>query len=90
MYEIKTFICLVDGFRRSSRKRNTAGRYLVGAKTAKEAEKLLRAKIKFGSIKVYYVATKPENPMEYKQICFDPAVYGYREVMSALAPRPKN
>lgn len=54
MKQIKNFILLVDSHRRPSRQRNTAGRYRVGAKSAKEAIKLLRAKIGFGSIVVYY------------------------------------
>lgn len=50
--EIKTYILIVDGYRRPERKQNTAGRYRVGAKTPKEAVKLLKNKIKFGSITV--------------------------------------
>ena len=38
----KNYICIVDGYRRPGRRRNTAGRYRVGAKTAAEAKKLLQ------------------------------------------------
>lgn len=54
MKPVKNYILLVDHRRRPSRKRNTAGRYRVGAKTPDEAVILLRAQIGFGSIKVYY------------------------------------
>lgn len=37
--ESKNYICIVDGYRRPGRQRNTAGRYRVGAKTAAEAKK---------------------------------------------------
>lgn len=50
----KNYILIVDGHRRPSRQRNTSGRYRVGAKTPKEAVRLLREKIGFGSIQVYY------------------------------------
>lgn len=51
---VNNYILLVDNYRRQERKRNTAGRYRVGAKSEKEAVKLLRDKIGFGSIQVYY------------------------------------
>jgi len=50
----KNYILLVDYYRRLSRQRNTAGRYRVCAKTPEEAIELLREKIGFGSIQVYY------------------------------------
>lgn len=50
----KTFVCLVDNYRRSSRQRNTKGRYLVGAKNEKQAKDLLQKTIGFGSVQVYY------------------------------------
>lgn len=49
---VKTYVLLVDWYRRPERQRNTAGSYLVGAKTPKEAAKLLKQKIKFGSVQV--------------------------------------
>lgn len=52
---INNYICLVDSYRRPSRKRNTAGRYRVGAKSETEAKRLLQAAIGFGSVMVYMV-----------------------------------
>lgn len=54
----RTFVCLVDNYRRPSRRRNTAGRYLVGAKDEKEAKELLQKAVKFGSVQVYYEVEK--------------------------------
>ena len=72
MKEINNYILLVDNHRRPSRQRNTAGRYRVGAKTENEAIELLRDKIKFGSIQVYYKCNpeneKPENMIGYKEV----------------------
>lgn len=53
MKPIRQAIVLVDAYRRPSRRRNTAGRYRVGAKTEKEAEELVRTTIGFGSVKFY-------------------------------------
>lgn len=50
----KNYIVLVDSYRRSSRCRNTKGRYRVGAKNPKEARKLVQQSIGFGSAIVYY------------------------------------
>lgn len=58
---VKNYICIVDGYRRPSRKRNTAGRYRVGAKTEAEAKKQLQQAIGFGSIQVYYEDTNPKT-----------------------------
>lgn len=51
-------------------KRNTAGRYRVGAKTEKEAEELVRAAIGFGSVKFYYWEKEdsPHPKVEYKEV----------------------
>lgn len=54
MKKVRQAIVLVDAYRRSNRRRNTAGRYRVGAKTEKEAEELVRTAIGFGSVKFYY------------------------------------
>ena len=54
MRKVRQAIVLVDAYRRPGRRRNTAGRYRVGAKTEKEAEELVRAAIGFGSVKFYY------------------------------------
>ena len=70
MKPIKQAIVLVDAYRGPSRRRNTAGRYRVGAKTEKEAEELVRAAIGFGSVEFYYW----ENPdsthqkVKYKEV----------------------
>lgn len=56
MKKVEQFVFYVDGHRRPSRQRNTKGRYRVAAKTPKEAEKLLREKIRFGSIQYFGTA----------------------------------
>lgn len=64
MKNINTYIVLVDShrpFRLGSR--NSAGRYRVGAKSEKEAEEILREKIKFGSIRVYYKCSSDDLPV---------------------------
>lgn len=70
MKEIKQAIVLVDAYRDRNRRRNTAGRYRVGAKTEKEAEELVRAIIGFGSVKFYYWdredSTRPK--VKYKEV----------------------
>ena len=86
MKTVNTYVCLVDNYRRPSRQRNTAGRYLVGAKTEKEAKKLLQRAIGFGSVQVYYKAfpSGKENridiPMKYKEIKRVVAGYTMEEV----------
>ena len=70
MKTIKQAIVLVDDHRRPGRRRNTEGRYRVGAKTEKEAEELVRAAIGFGSVKFYYWeredSTHPK--VKYKEV----------------------
>ena len=70
MKEIRQAIVLVDAYRRPSRRRNTAGRYRVGAKTEREAEELVRAAVGFGSVKFYYWeredSTHPK--VKYKEV----------------------
>lgn len=88
MKVVHTYVCLVDGFRNGEifrdkkdklYDRNTKERYLVGAKTEKEAISLLREAIGFGSIQVYYRATNDSGEiksvyqdtdvkMEYKRV----------------------
>ena len=71
MKTVNNYILLVDNYRRPSRQRNTAGRYRVAAKNPNEAILLLREKIKFGSIQVYYVCNpEADNSewLEYKQV----------------------
>ena len=70
MKAIKQAIVLVDAYRRPNRRRNTAGRYRVGAKTEKEAEALVRVVVGFGSVKFYYWesenSTRPK--VKYKEV----------------------
>ena len=70
MKEIKQAIVLVDAYRRPSRRRNTAGRYRVGAKTEKEAEQLVQKVIGFGSVQFYYweTDTPSDKKVAYKQV----------------------
>lgn len=63
----KQYICLVDSYRRPSRKRNTAGRYQVGARDEKEARKFLKDRIGFGSIVVLCVDETPEKILQLGQ-----------------------
>ena len=50
-----TYVVLVDWHNKY--KHNTAGRYLVGANSEKEAKEMLQKAIGFGSVQVYYRAT---------------------------------
>lgn len=77
MKPIKNYILLVDRHRdfrsKYMKPRNTAGRYRVGAKTPKEAVELLREKIGFGSIIVYYECNehtedKSDHFVSYKTV----------------------
>lgn len=69
MKPVKNYILLVDAHRRPSRQRNTAGRYRVAAKTPDEAVSLLREKIGFGSIQVYYECKSDEKlNVPYKSV----------------------
>ena len=88
MREVRQAIVLVDAFRRPSRRRNTAGRYRVGAKTEKEAEQLVQKAIGFGSVKFYYWEsnTPPERKAAYKQVVVDTATNGNGEVRHACSP----
>ena len=70
MKTVKQAIVLVDTYRRPSRRRNTAGRYRVGAKTEKEAEELVRAVIGFGSVQFYYWESEDSThqKVKYKEV----------------------
>ena len=69
MKEIKQAIVLVDNYRRPSRRRNTSGRYRVGAKTEKEAVELVRKVIGFGSPLFYYWDNSEySKPVKYKEV----------------------
>lgn len=95
MKPVKNYILLVDAYRRPSRQRNTAGRYRVGAKTPQEAVKLLRDKIKFGSIQVYYCVddtnSDPKNRQKvgYKEVVKEISCPHYQQIkpVSAIAPQ---
>ena len=88
MKPVENYILLVDQHRRPSRQRNTQGRYRVGAKSEKQAVALLREKIKFGSIQVYYKVMKPDHyAVGYKEIIKDHCKT--EPVRSAIDPIPK-
>lgn len=56
-----TYIVLVDSHRGwDCWKRQTQGRYRVGAKSPEDAEEILRKRIGFGSIRTYY-KTNPDD-----------------------------
>lgn len=59
-YPTRQYVCLVDTYRRPSRRRNTAGRYQVGARNKKEAKRFLQKLIGFGSIIVCNEVQTPE------------------------------
>lgn len=88
---VKNYILLVDNHRSPARQRNTAGRYRVGAKTPDEAVKLLREKIGFGAIQVYYECPANEKLTigykEVKQEMFDGARVYHVEPHHATAPQ---
>lgn len=59
MKEVHTYIVLVDSRRHTAggdllRLRRTAGRYRVGARSMDEAIRLVRSKVGFGKISIYY------------------------------------
>lgn len=59
----KDYIMLVDSHRPMSlTQRPEKGRYRIGARSAREAEKFLKAKIKQGHIQVYYIDERPAIP----------------------------
>ena len=70
MKKVRQAIVLVDDHRRPNRRRNTASRYRVGAKTEKEAEEIVRTAIGFGSVKFYYWEKEDDiHPkVKYKEI----------------------
>lgn len=82
MKEIKNYILVVDSYRRPERRRNTAGRYRVGAKTREEAVDLLQAKIGFGSIRVYYQVIPGMHD-------YDGPMVGYKEVVRLVPDRDR-
>lgn len=90
----RNFICLVDSYRRPSRRRSTYGVYRVGARDAKSAQKLLQSVISFGSIQV----VRQDDTTEYSAIVpmgevrkerYDPATgrFSQEPARHACAPR---
>ena len=91
MKTIKQAIVLVDAYRRPSRRRNTAGRYRVGAKTEKEAEELVRTAIGFGSVKFYYWEKEDsaQPKVKYKEVVkeiYSSQGYSYEKPRHACEP----
>lgn len=76
MKKIKRAIVLVDTYRRPSLKRNTAGRYIVSAKSEKEAVELVQKAIGFGSVQFYYWEQNDSykfiNYKEVKKMLYNP------------------
>lgn len=68
MKEIKQCIVLVDSNTPPCLKHTTAGRYKVGAKTGKEAEKLVRKKIGFGKAAFYCYDDTQKDTVKYKEV----------------------
>lgn len=90
MKPIHNYILLVDTHRRPSRCRNTWGRYRVGAKTPKEARRMLQQAIGFGSVHVYYESK--ENLVGYKELrkeTWNGSGFTLEPVRHATAPLPK-
>lgn len=99
MKPVRQAIVLVDAYRSPKRRRNTAGRYRVGAKTEKKAEELVRKAVGFGSVKFYYWEgsdDKDKSKVGYKQVMRDiprtrlaDTTYDYEPARHACAPLPK-
>lgn len=99
MKPIMQYVLTVDIYRRPSRRRNTYGRYRVGAKTAKEAVVLLRNKIGFGSIRIIGTADRVDSRdwklhnVAYKEVrkyMFDERYQpSFKDTMHATAPHSK-
>jgi hypothetical protein len=97
MKQPHNYILLVDNHRRPSRQRNTAGRYRVCAKDEKQAEELLREKIGFGAILVYYQCRDDDkNNLPYKSVMKEESYtedgvlkVRFVEPRHATAPQPK-
>ena len=87
----RNFIASVDGYRRPSRKRSTAGAYQVGAKNEKEAAELVKKAIGFGSVKI--VRELPDRVLahgEVKRCVFvggEKPHYEFAEARHATAPQ---
>ena len=67
--EHKQAVVLVDYHNKY--KHNTQGRYLVGAKTKEEAEKLVKDIIGFGSVQFYFWDKNPTYICKYKEVVME-------------------
>lgn len=76
MKPIRQYIILVDDGKPPHLRHSTAGRYRVGAKTEKEAVKLVRKAIGFGSVKLFYVEDE-----EHYATCFPKYTCKYKEIV---------
>ncbi len=87
MKQVRQAIVLVDNHRPANKRRNTYGRYRVGAKTEKEAVELVRQAIGFGSIQFYYWE-KDNNPdkikAKYKEVINDSTELPARHACNSL------
>ena len=97
MRHINTYVCLVDGGGPIWADHSTQGRYYVGAKSEKEAKKLLQKAIGFGSIDVCYIAQPGGfDPILSEKIVRkavwlkDLSVFATEDVVHATAPRRRN
>ena len=89
-YPTRQYVCLVDTYRRPSRRRNTAGRYQVGARSAKEAKRILQKMIGFGSVIIYYEDRNPERVLKRGEAVRVPGISDktlYLPVRHATAPQ---
>ena len=57
----RQYVCIVDGYRRPSRQRNTKGRYRVAARDKRTAKRILQKAIGFGSIQIIYEDESPKQ-----------------------------
>lgn len=91
MKPVRTYVAIVDGRRRASRKRSTSGRYLVGAKTEKEAKKILQETIGFGSIEILRQAAgrDAEPEMGHREIVRVHPSGTFTPARHANSPLPK-
>lgn len=56
---VNQYIGIVDGWRRPSRQRNTAGRYQIAARDADQACEILKNAVGFGSVIIYDTPLEP-------------------------------
>ena len=97
MSKINTYVCLVDARGPIWAGHSTKGRYYVGAKSEKEAKKLLQKASGFGSIDVCYIAQPVGfDPILSEKIVRkavwlkDRSVFATEDVVHATAPRRRD